>query len=622
MRIANVLFSLIIAIGVFLPLNTPAHGSTTTLTITGEGSETGGVYSGAPATFVNMQSDDGDTTHIYGYDSHAYEYHSWTKTASPVVQTVDGVTLYYKARYGGTSSTVIPYCYIGGTRYTGSTQSLTSSHVLYSCNTFNGVTNRNPSNGAVWTKATLDAAEFGLGLYYDTGVSGTWLTYVYIEEVYTDIAAPTVTTQAVSTITPTTATGNGNVTSNGGSAITEKGIAVCLESHGTPDSADALTVHDHVDSTGAFTEAIVGLTKGTAYHGRAYAVNAIGTSYGSTEDFTTIGDPTISTSAASLVTATTARLNSSVTFDGSVVTGEPCTVTFVYVEDGAGAPYANYAAVLAEGVSSQTAVAGTWITGQNPYLDISALTVSGDYSFAVKIINSTATTAYGSVLTFTTESGVYIPTNFTAIPTASTVSLLWTKGIGAQYTMVRYSDSTYPATITDGIVAYLDTGNSKTVTGLTAGTTYYFSAWGKTGTVYSGTPATYADGEINTIVTTLAYDTAGSTGTIEAPPSNSWWNQTPSAAKVGSIPVVSALVSQNATVYAIPEASLWYFLWVLFSVGMGVVIYVKSQMNLVAGLGSQALLFALGAVLGLTMLWIMVIFMVIGAGFTLWGNRH
>jgi hypothetical protein len=153
------------------------------------------------------------------------------------------------------------------------------------------------------------------------------------------------------------------------------------------------------------------------------------------------------------------------------------------------------------------------------------------------------------------------------------------------------------------------------LTGLTPGTSYYFSAWGKTGALYSA-------GYVTALATTLAYDTAASTGTIEAPPSNSWWNQTPSTTKVSSIPLVSGLVSANATAYAIPEASLWYFLWVLFSVGVGVFIYSKSGNNLPMSLGAQALLFALGAVLGLVMLWIMVLFMIIGAGFALWGDRR
>jgi hypothetical protein len=601
MKFINVLFALIIAVGLFLPFNYPVHATTVNLAVTAEGDVSGGMYTAGAGDWHNMQDGSNASYHTIGYSApNCAKNWNFANTAIPAGSVINSLTISaYATQYVASS---FYFTYNGSTI---GTYEMASGVWHLHTQTFVVDLSGNP-----WTTANIDAGRFGYWASY-SAYSGTNMSEIWLTVDYTAPVAPTVTTQAVSAITPTTATGNGNVTSDGGSVITERGTVIAATAN--PTTAD------HKDTaagtTGAFTTSITALTKGTLYHVRAYAINAVDTSYGADVQFTTINDPTISTLAASLVSSTTARINSNVTFDGSVVTGEHCTVTFVYVEDGAGAPYANYAAVLAEGGSSQTAVAGTWITGQNPYLDISALTVSGNYSFAVKIINSTATTAYGSVLTFTTESGVYTPTNFTAIPTATSVSLAWAKGVGAQYTLVKYSDSTYPLVVGDGIAAYLDTGNSKTLTGLTPGTTYYFSAWGKTAAVYSAS-------SITTIATTLAYDTAVSTGTIEAPPSNSWWNQTPSASKVGSIPVVSALVSQNATVYAIPEASLWYLLWTLFSVGMGIIIYNKSGMNLVAGLASQALLFALGAVLGLVMLWIMVIFMIIGVGFTLWGNRH
>jgi hypothetical protein len=424
----------------------------------------------------------------------------------------------------------------------------------------------------------------------------------------TNLSGATVTTQSVSAITATTATGNGNVTSDGGSTITERGTVIAVAAN--PTTAD--TKDTSAGTTGVFTTTIAGLTKGTLYHVRAYAINAIGTSYGADVEFTTIGDPTISTIAASLVSSTTARLNSQVTFDGKVGGGEACTVTFVYA---AGSPYADYAAVLGAAGSVEVAAAGTWTAGQFPLYDTSGLTLGTLYSFSVKVVNSTTTVAYGSVLTFTTSTGISDASTLTAIPTATTVSLAWVKGLGSGYTLVRYSASAYPATTADGTAAYLGVGNSYMLTGLTPGTSYYFSAWGKTGALYSA-------GYVTALATTLAFDTATSTGTIEAPPSNSWWNQTPSTTKVSNIPMISGLVSANATAYAIPEASLWYFLWVLFSVGVGVFIYSKSGNNLPMSLGAQALLFALGAVLGLVMLWIMVLFMIIGAGFALWGDRR
>jgi hypothetical protein len=360
-----------------------------------------------------------------------------------------------------------------------------------------------------------------------------------------------------------------------------------------------------------------GLTNGTTYKYRmwSYATEGGLVQYSDTYAEATAtpiaSDPVVNTLAESLVTASTARLNAQIVFDGRAGGGELCTVTFVYF---AGSPYANYAAILAAG-GTEVVAAGTYIEGENALYDLSGLTPGAIYSVSVKAVNSTTNPAYGSVITFTTASGIADATSMTAIPTSTTVSLAWVKGVGSQYTLLRYSVSAYPTTILDGAVAYLGTSNSYMLTGLTAGTTYYFSAWGKTGALYSA-------GYTTAMATTLAFDTATSTGTLETPPTNSWWNQTPSTTKVDSIPMVSGLISANATAYGIPEASLWYLLWVLFTVGVGVFIYAKSGNNLPMSLGAQALLFALGAVLGLVMLWIMVLFMIIGAGFTLWGDRR
>jgi hypothetical protein len=102
---------------------------------------------------------------------------------------------------------------------------------------------------------------------------------------------PTVTTEAVSSITDTTATGNGTVTDDGGDTITERGIVWST-------SANPTTADDKATSagtTGAFTASLTGLTSGTLYHARAYATNSVGTSYGDDVTFTTETDIPVQT---------------------------------------------------------------------------------------------------------------------------------------------------------------------------------------------------------------------------------------------------------------------------------------------------------------------------------------
>ncbi len=95
---------------------------------------------------------------------------------------------------------------------------------------------------------------------------------------------PTVTTQAVTTIVTTTATGNGNVTSLGDSAVTQHGH--CWNTTGLPDTNDSKTTNGAKATTGSFTSSLTTLTSGTLYYVRAYATNTDGTGYGSEVNFT------------------------------------------------------------------------------------------------------------------------------------------------------------------------------------------------------------------------------------------------------------------------------------------------------------------------------------------------
>ena len=92
-----------------------------------------------------------------------------------------------------------------------------------------------------------------------------------------------ITTQAVTNITSTTLTGNGNITSvGGGGNATRRGFCYKVGLSGDPTTADSVAYDDGSFGTGAYTKAITGLTEGTNYRVRAYAVNPVGTFYGTT----------------------------------------------------------------------------------------------------------------------------------------------------------------------------------------------------------------------------------------------------------------------------------------------------------------------------------------------------
>jgi len=104
--------------------------------------------------------------------------------------------------------------------------------------------------------------------------------------------ALTVTTQAVTSIGSTTATGNGNITDLGAPDPTAHGVV--WNTTGTPTTADNSTDEGATSVTGAFTSSMSGLTPNTTYYVRAYATNTAGTSYGNEVSFTTTANTVVS----------------------------------------------------------------------------------------------------------------------------------------------------------------------------------------------------------------------------------------------------------------------------------------------------------------------------------------
>ncbi|MCX6227333.1 MAG: hypothetical protein NTV01_21735 [Bacteroidia bacterium] len=100
-----------------------------------------------------------------------------------------------------------------------------------------------------------------------------------------DSPLATVTTTDITGITETSASGGGNVTSDGGYVVTAKGV--CWNSNETPTTSDSKTINGI--GTGVFTSSISGLTAGRPYNVRAYATNSVGTAYGVAKQFTTTG---------------------------------------------------------------------------------------------------------------------------------------------------------------------------------------------------------------------------------------------------------------------------------------------------------------------------------------------
>ncbi|MFD2164122.1 T9SS type A sorting domain-containing protein [Paradesertivirga mongoliensis] len=131
-----------------------------------------------------------------------------------------------------------------------------------------------------------DGDEFPFVAFTRTNSNGVSTPVV---RAYTPPAAlAQITTKAISGITPTSAVAGGDITSDGGSAITERGVV--FNTSGNPTTSHTKVAADSA-GTGSFTVNVSGLNSATLYYLRAYAVNAGGVTYGNTIRLNTLAAP-------------------------------------------------------------------------------------------------------------------------------------------------------------------------------------------------------------------------------------------------------------------------------------------------------------------------------------------
>jgi|GEM_PF-1340245 len=281
---------------------------------------------------------------------------------------------------------------------------------------------------------------------------------------------PTVaSTSAVTNITQTTATSGGNVSSDGGATITERGICWATSQNPTTSNAKATAS----GTTGSFSANLSGLTASTTYYVRAYATNSQGTSYASQVSFTTaasISLPTVSTTTPGQVTYNSYWVGCYVSADGGATVTERG-----YVMNTSGSPTTS--SYTRKGYNGSG-------TG---YCDIyvSGLAANTTYYVRGYAINS-AGTAYGSQLSFTTGSAPVTPTVSTNSPatnigpSGATVGGSVSADGGASVTErgVCYNTSGSPTTSNSKVTSGTGTGAfSVSITGLSQTTTYYARAY-------------------------------------------------------------------------------------------------------------------------------------------------
>jgi len=304
---------------------------------------------------------------------------------------------------------------------------------------------------------------------------------------------PTLTTTAVTGITTTAASSGGNITDDGGAEVTARGI--CWGTAAGPTITGSKTS----DGTGigSFTSSITGLTPNTKYYVRAYATNSEGTAYGNEVDFTTnpIIGATVTTTAPTTLTSTTANPGGNITADG----GAPVTERGIVW------------ALTANPTTSDTKVAAAAAGNGTFTVNLASLQPGTLYHIRAYAIN-TSGTAYGNDLTFTTPAAK--PTVTTAAVTVFTQTTATAGGNvtatgGADVTErgVYYGTQANPATTGTKVAAAAAGAGAFTVnlTGLTPGTAYNVVAFA---TNSAGTEF----GTVQTFTTSpIAYATVTST---------------------------------------------------------------------------------------------------------------
>lgn len=264
----------------------------------------------------------------------------------------------------------------------------------------------------------------------------------------TGLDLPTVTTSNVSNITASSATCGGNVTADGGSYVTERGICWGTSNLPTIDGS-----HQAMgQGNGTFTCNMSNLEPNNVYYVRAYATNNRGTAYGEQKQFTTnSGLPTVTINTVTNITATCATCGGSISDNGG----------FAVTDKGLVWSTSQYPTLNDNHVSLGS--------GNAPFTgSMTNLTIGTTYYVRAYATNSQGTAYSSTQRTFTTGDG---------LPTVTTTTVTMSSGSVVSGGNVT-SDGGYPVTargICYGVYPNPDLSGAYTHTTNGTGTGYYTS---------------------------------------------------------------------------------------------------------------------------------------------------
>lgn len=284
---------------------------------------------------------------------------------------------------------------------------------------------------------------------------------------------PVLTTSAASSVTAASATLNGEITSDGGGAVTARGF-VYSSSDPTPTLGEGgVTDQSSGTGTGTFNASVSSLSPNTIYYYQAYATNSSGTSYGGVISFTTpkaepAAQPTsLVFSSVTSTSFSTAFTDASGSPDGYIVVRSTTASLSADPVDGTA-----YTAGNSLGGGTVVSV-GTTISG----IANSSLTEGTTYyTFVFAFNNSGATIDYlttsplsNSVITI---SSVPNAPSFSAV-TNTTATVSWSAVTGASDYRLDLSTVSNFTSFVSGYNDLTVSGTSQAITGLTPNTNYF-----------------------------------------------------------------------------------------------------------------------------------------------------
>jgi len=241
-------------------------------------------------------------------------------------------------------------------------------------------------------------------------------------------APPTVVTNLATSVTTTSALLSGSVTADGAASVTGRGVVYSTSNSSPSLGGSNVTQAANGSGTGTFSATISGLTPGSRYYVRAYATNAVGTSYGAVVSFTTA--PALTSSGSQ----TNVSCNGSSTGQASVsMTGGVAPYSYDWTP---GTP-------TGDGTTSVTnLIAGTYTV---TVTDASGATLQRAFT----ITQPAALTATTTQINASTAGGTDGSATLTVSGGAPSYTYTWNPNVSTTATAANLRAGTYTATATD-----------------------------------------------------------------------------------------------------------------------------------------------------------------------------